>query len=203
VGRPGSSRLKFWLPLLLILVILASGPFFWMPRLAAALIRDDGPAKADMAVVLAGDPRGQRILEAAELVRKGYVPSVLVSGPAYYDEHESDAAIRFAVHHGNPAEWFIGLPNDALSTREEARIVLDELKRRNVRSFVLVTSDYHTRRAGRIYSATMKEMGGGPEMRVVAATDRYFRRDGWWKSREGLKYFVMEWIKTAATAVGI
>src|SRR5262249_30887701 len=140
---------------------------------------------------------------AADLVREGYVPSVLVSGPVYFDQHESDAAIEFAIHRGNPAEWFIGLPNNAFSTREEARVVLDELKRREVRSFVLVTSDYHTRRAGRIYSAAIRQMGGGPNMRVVAASDRDFRRDGWWKSRQGMKFFVMEWIKTVASAMGI
>jgi uncharacterized SAM-binding protein YcdF (DUF218 family) len=203
VGRPGSSRLTLWIPLLLLLGIVATGPFFWMPRLAAALIRDDGPAKADIAVVLAGDPHGQRILAAASLVREGYVPSVLVSGPVYFDQHESDAAIEFAVHRGSPAEWFIGLPNTALSTRDEARVVLDELKRRNVRSFLRVTSDYHTRRAGRIYAAAIRQMGGSPEMRVVAAPDAYFRRNGWWQSREGAKFFVLEWIKSFATAIGI
>jgi len=40
-------------------------------------------------------------------------------------------------------------------------------------------------------------------MRVVAAPDRWFRADGWWKSREGLKIAFMEWSKTFATAAGI
>lgn len=199
----GRSRRKFWLLFLLLLAVLATGPFVWMPRLASALIRDEGPAKADIAVVLAGDPYGGRVLFAGDLVRQGYVQKVLVSGPSYFDIHESDIAIQFAARKGYPAAWFAGLPNDSLSTRQEARVVLDELQRRGVRSFLLVTSDYHTARAGRIYRSTMRKAGAGPQMRLVAAPDRWFRRDEWWKSREGLKIVFMEWSKTLATAVGI
>jgi uncharacterized SAM-binding protein YcdF (DUF218 family) len=200
VVRP---RLKFWLPFLLILTIVATGPFFWLPWLGGALVRDDGPAKADFAVVLAGDWKGQRVLRASELARQGYVRGVMVSGPSMYGIHECDVAIQYAVRQGYPAEWFAALPNDALSTRQEARVVLEELKRRGAGSFLLVTSDYHTARAGRIFRSAMRQIGGGPEMRLVAAPDRFFRPDNWWKSREGLKTVFMEWSKTVATAFGV
>jgi uncharacterized SAM-binding protein YcdF (DUF218 family) len=199
----GRHRLKLWILLLLLIALAVSGPLYWMPRLAGLLIRDEGPAKADALVVLAGDPYGQRLLHAAELARQGYAGKVIVSGPSYFDIHECDIAIQFAVRKGYPVEYFIALPNDALSTREEARVVLEELKRRGMRSFLLVTSDYHTARAGRIYRSTMKKLGGGPDMRLVAAPDKWFSRDGWWKSREGLKIVFMEWSKTLATAAGI
>src|SRR5436305_15215511 len=117
--------------------------------------------------------------------------------------YECDAAIEFAVQHLYPAAWFIRAPNSAVSTREEARAILAELQRRNVRSFLLVTSDYHTARAARIFRATERSLGGGPAMRVVAAPDKYFHTDSWWKSREGLKTVFMEWSKTVATAIGI
>lgn len=199
----GRSRFRFWLAFLLLLAIVVSGPFFWMPRVGAALIRNDGPAQADAAVVLAGDPYGQRLLFAAELARQGYVKQVLVSGPAYYDIHECDVAIQFAVRKGYPQDLFIPVPNDALSTREESWAALGELKRRGAASFLLVTSDYHTARSGRIYRNTMGKMGYEPAMRVVAAPDKYFQTEGWWKSREGLKIIFMEWSKTFATAMGI
>jgi len=203
VGRPGSFRLKFWIFLLLLAAVAVSGPLVWMPRLGAALIRSESPAKADVAVVLAGDLYGQRILYAANLARQGYVRSIIVSGPAFFDIHECDIAIEFAMRKGYPVEYFIALPHDALSTREEATHVLEELKRRDVRSFLLITSEYHTARAGRIYSSALRKLGGGPDMRVIAAPDKWFRPDSWWKSREGLKIFFMEWSKTVATAVGI
>jgi uncharacterized SAM-binding protein YcdF (DUF218 family) len=63
----------------------------------------------------------------------------------------------------------------------------------------LVTSDYHTARAARIYRAAAPDL----DMRVVAAPDNYFRADGWWHNREGRKTFVVEWLKTVANALGI
>jgi uncharacterized SAM-binding protein YcdF (DUF218 family) len=196
-------RLKFWLLLLVFLTIVTTGPFFWLPWFGGALVRDDGPAKADFAVVLAGDWNGHRVLHAAELARQGYVRGVLVSGPSIYGIHECDLAIQYAVRQGYAADSFAPLPNDALSTREEARLVLEELKRRGAGSFLLVTSDYHTARAGRIFGGAMRQMGGGPTMRLVAAPDKYFRPDNWWKSRQGLKIVFMEWSKTVATAFGV
>jgi uncharacterized SAM-binding protein YcdF (DUF218 family) len=200
VGRP---RLKLWIFLVLLVILAISGPLYWMPRLAGFLVRDEGPAKADVAVVLAGDPWGNRISRAAELVRQGYAGKVMVSGPPFYDIHECDIAIQYAVRKGYPVDWFIAVPNNAMSTREEAKVVLDEIQRRGMHSFLLVTSDYHTGRAGRIYRSTIKNRGGGPDMRVVAAPDNWFGPDRWWKSREGLKIVFMEWSKTLATAVGI
>jgi hypothetical protein len=41
------------------------------------------------------------------------------------------------------------------------------------------------------------------EFHVVAAPDRYFSSDGWWKNREGRKTFLVEWEKTVATWFGI
>lgn len=175
---------------------------WWLPWFGRALIHDEGPAKAEIAVVLAGDDSGHRVEKAAELVRDGYVPALLVSGPAYYGIHECDAAIALAVRKGYPAAWFIPLPNETHSTREEASVILQELRRRGIHSFLLVTSDYHSARAARIYRAAIEAMGGGFQMRVVAAPDEYFRADSWWRNREAQKTVFFEWAKTLAAALG-
>ncbi len=174
----------------------------WLPLLGYALIRDDGPAKADIAVVLAGGYTGRRLERAAELVKAGCVPVVLVSGPPLYDIHESDVSIPMMVRQGYPASWFIGCPNSALSTREEAWVILGELRRRHVRNFLLVTSNYHSGRARRIYLAVERAMGGGPPFRVVTASDPYFSPEAWWKNREGQKAVFLEWWKSLANALG-
>jgi uncharacterized SAM-binding protein YcdF (DUF218 family) len=196
-------RRRSWVILPFLCIAAAVGVWLCLPKIGGLLIHNDGPAKSDVAVVLAGDQWGNRIVKAAELVRDGYVPAVLVSGPPFYAMHECDAAIDLAVRRGFPREWFIPVPSDALSTREEARVLLDVLRRRAVRSFLLVTSDYHTARSARIYHAEEQRLGGGPEFRTVAAPDRYFRRDNWWTSREGLKIAFFEWSKTVATALGM
>ncbi len=118
-----------------------------------AVLTDAGPPqKADIAIVLGGDGKGNRILTAARLCQEGYVPKVLVSGPAgIYGNFESDLAIGFAVKHGYPESDFINFHNNVTSTRAEARSLLAELRRLGVHKYLLVTSDYHTARASRIF----------------------------------------------------
>ena len=197
-------RPRFFLFAAALVVVLFLLRPVWLSAIGYALIHDEGPAKADAAVVLAGDSYGHRILKAGELVRSGYVPLVLVSGPGgTYGHHESDLAISFAVNNGFPVDWFVACPNEAHSTREEAVAMLQELRKRGVRSFLLVTSDYHTARARRIFLSTEKAAGGGPSMRVVASPDEFFRADSWWRIREGQKTVFIEWSKSVATVFGL
>jgi uncharacterized SAM-binding protein YcdF (DUF218 family) len=176
----------------------------WLTALGQVLVHEDGPAKADIAVVLGGDYWGHRILTAANLVRAGYVPAVLVSGPpGFYDTSESDAAIQFAVRKGYPAAWFIPAAHNELNTRDEARVLLEDLRRRNIHSFLLVTSNYHTARSRRIFLSAESALGGGPQMRMVAAPDQFFKPDSWWQNRESQKIFLFEWLKTITGPLGI
>jgi len=167
------------------------------------LVRDESPERADIAVVLAGDQVGHRIAKAAELVRNGYVPAALISGPPYFDVHECDTAIAYMVHKGYPAQWFIPLPNSSLSTNDEAGDILAELRRRGVHRFLLVTSTYHTARATRIYRGLIRAQGGGLDFRTIAASDPNFAPSSWWRTREGKKIFFIEWCKTVATELGV
>jgi uncharacterized SAM-binding protein YcdF (DUF218 family) len=188
-------------PFLRFVFVLAFAAFaalltsaWWLPHLGTGLVQNDGPAKADIGVVLGGDYWGDRIEKAAQLIEQGYIPQALVSGPpGFYGYRESDLAISYIVRKGYPEAGFIAFPNDALSTEAEAGVILPELRRRNVRSFLLITSDYHSRRAARTYRYIGRKLGYSPEMRVVISKDRLFQIDRWWKSREGQKAVFFEW----------
>ncbi|MBM3796328.1 MAG: hypothetical protein FJW31_20215 [Acidobacteria bacterium] len=52
----------------------------WLPWFGTWLVDGQPPVKAEIAVVLAGDFSGLRVLRGAGLVRDGYVPKALVSG---------------------------------------------------------------------------------------------------------------------------
>ena len=172
----------------------------WLPWFGRHLVLNEAPFQADIAVVLAGDQYGHRMEKGAELIRDGYVPKALVSGPRYYHIHECDIAISYAVNKGYPAEWFIPLPHDARSTAEESALIFAELQRRHVHRFLLVTSNYHSARAGAIFRAPAASHG--MEMRVIAARDEFFQPDSWWHSRDAQKTVFFEWVKTVATALG-
>jgi uncharacterized SAM-binding protein YcdF (DUF218 family) len=182
-------------------IVVTSTHAIWLRWIGGALVTAGPPVKADAALVLAGDPRGNRIKTAAELVRLGYVPKVLVSGPSeWYGLNEADLAIRFATAHEYPREWFEPLIIQALSTDDEARALVSAVEKRGIRKLLIVTSDFHTRRAGRVYRRTIPS---SIEFRMVAAPDKYFVPDGWWRNREGRKTVFFEVSKTIADWVGL
>jgi uncharacterized SAM-binding protein YcdF (DUF218 family) len=186
--------------LVIVAVLVVATSHYWLAAVGGYLVRAGSPAPADMIVVLAGDFSGNRILKAADVARQGFAPHVLVSGTSgEYGFHETDLAIPFAVHHGYPQAYFIALPNDGRSTKDEATAVLAELSKRSVHRIDIVTSDYHTRRAGNIYRA----QAPGLEIHMVAAPDLYFTAGGWWHNREGRKTCLLEWMKTVATWFGM
>jgi uncharacterized SAM-binding protein YcdF (DUF218 family) len=184
---------------LLTLAFLLIGGYFLREQilfgLGQVLTSAEAPRKADLIVVLGGDVRGNRILQAAQLVRDGYAPRVLVSGMAnLYGSSESDRAIEFAVRHGASAEVFIPLRDDVTSTVEEAASDLVAMRRMGIHSFLLVTSAYHTRRAGKIFHRIAPDL----ELRTIAAPDPYWNDGHWWTSREGCKLWLYEAMKSVA-----
>lgn len=168
--------------------------------LGSFLVKAEAPEKADIALVLAGDGAGNRILAAAQLARRGYVSRVLVSGPSgIYGYHECDLAIPFAIKAGYPESYFLHLENDARSTQEEARDAIARLHQLGMHKILLVTSDYHTRRAGKIFRSAAPDL----QFVVVAAPDVSFTAGGWWHSRQGQKTAFTEWVKTVTEPFGI
>ena len=171
-----------------------------LTEIGSYLVNAQSPEKADIALVLAGDGDGSRILTAAQLVRRGYVPQVLVSGPSgEYGHYECDLAIPFAVKAGYPESYFLHFENDARSTKEEAADAVVRLRKLGAHKVLIVTSDYHTNRAGRIYRAAAPDL----QFVMVAAPDASFTPDGWWHSRQGEKIAFTEWLKTVTGRFGI
>jgi uncharacterized SAM-binding protein YcdF (DUF218 family) len=163
------------------------------------LVETQPPEPADMIVVLGGDWYGNRILKAAELAKQGYAPLVLVSGGGYlYGRYEGDLAIPYAVSHGYDEKMFIKLLHPTTSTRDEAKAVIPELRRRGVKKYILVTTEFHTRRAGNLFRQTGPDL----EVRVVASPDT-LHWNNWWTDREGRKMFLLEWTKTVTSTVGM
>jgi uncharacterized SAM-binding protein YcdF (DUF218 family) len=188
---------------LLALLVAGAGCYLFRQPLgtmaASFLIRDEPPVKADAAVVLGGDDHGDRVIKAAQLEQAGWVPIVYLSGPANLLGYESTDMRVFAGRHGFPESMFQEIHHTARSTRTEAAVVTEEMRRRGIHRILLVTSLYHTRRAYYLFHREAPDL----EIHMVAAPDRDFTPGGWWKTRDGLKVFFFEWSKTFATWAGI
>jgi len=190
---------NFLILVALLFLLFASYPV-WFRWLGQSLVEEQPPVKADAALVLAGDYTCGRILEAGRLLREGYVPRVFVSGgqPAY-ELPEPDLAIQCAVRHGFARDQFVPLYTSAFSTRDEAQKVKPSLERLGIRRLLVVTSDFHTRRAGIILR---RVLGPGIEVTIVGVPDPYWTSSAWWTNREGQKTEFYEWSKTLATMAG-
>ena len=178
---------------LALLAVIYASRHLWLREIGGFLVEAEPPQAADIGVVLAGDGFGHRIMKAVDCVRQGYVKQVLVDGPrGLYDLNEAALAIRFAVSRGAPQEALIPLPMRARSTAAEVQVVDAELQKRNVHKALIVTSNFHTRRARAVFRRF-----GSRNIRyiIVAAPDEDFSPDDWWRSRDAQKVVFFEYAK--------
>lgn len=196
----GASRRRRWLVRLCLLLALAGVAYLARAPLLSALggmlVSADRMERADAAVVLSGEDslNGERVLAGVRLYREGWVRKLVLSGGAWpYHRHETDFSLPLAISRGVPREDVIAVPHGAQSTTAEAEIIVKEIEPRGIRTFYVVSSDYHTARARRIF----RKVSHG-RLRVLAypAHSDWFKPDSWWQSREGRRIFLLEWVKT-------
>ena len=186
------------LRILISLLVLAAAVYAaHKPLLTAVgnyLIATDPIEDAEIAVVLAGDGTGSRIMKAVELVHQGRTPRILVNGsPGFYDRCECDLAIEYAVSRGASPDILERFQIGARSTLEESQLVDAELLRRGIRTALVVTSNFHTRRARSIFA---DHTSGEVSYLFVHAPYGGFQPDRWWLARSGREVVALEFLKT-------
>ncbi len=157
---------------------------------AGRLLVVDDPQPSDVILVLAGETE-HRPARALQLLDQGYGRRVVIDVPA-------DAMI-FGVSELQFAEKYVaGLPEAAevricpitgLSTREESHDVERCLANETGRRILIVTSEFHTRRA---LSILRHELPSKTFSVAVARDDAEFGTR-WWTHREWAKTCVGEW----------
>jgi uncharacterized SAM-binding protein YcdF (DUF218 family) len=147
--------------------------------------------RADAIIVLSDDNfYADRVTRAAELMREGKAPVVVASGRRL----RPYAGIAELMQHdlierGVPKDRILVFPQDADNTREEAEALLPLVKQRNWRSVLVVTSNYHTRRARYIFRHIFPQ---DIEVAVVSARDGDFDPEAWWEMRKSVKELTRE-----------
>ena len=199
-------RLPRWtkrLGVVLILVALAFAVPMGLNALGAALIENDPLHPADAILVLAGDSReGDRVRHAVGLFKRGLAPLLVLSGtPMGFRTHEADVMRRHAEFLGVPSSRILTVRHNTDSTKEEAGVVVPTLKRRGLKNVILVTSNYHTARAKRIFERAAGPYG--PHFLASPVNDGLFEPEGWWMRRRYAKTFVYEAIKTVWSAIEV
>ena len=191
--------------ILALFVAGLAGVAFHRPILTGAgqlLVEGNALEKADAAVVLSGEGgNGFRVSAAVRLYREGWVRRIVLSGAQVgYGRHESEFSMARALALGVPREDLLPLPSSYRSTQEEAEYILPRLESAGIRSLYVVSSNFHTARARRIFIRTANK-----RMRVLAfpAADDGFQPDSWWQSERGIQVFLFESLKQITSMANI
>ncbi len=176
--------------LIVAVVVAAVVVFLWR---AGYWLVVDRPQKSDVIVVLAGDDNDVRYWRGLQLLREGYGRHLLLDAASdwiKYGRRQSDAATDFVRSSAGELSPRAGVcPIQGDSTLLESRSVARCLEPLHPTSVLLVTSDYHTRRALSIFSHRL------PRYRwsVAAARDPDIYGERWWQHREWAKIWLGEW----------
>lgn len=163
------------------------------------LVQSESPRKADVIVVLGGDASGKRARAGCALLRQGYASRLWLSGlPNIYGKPEGQLALELLRGEGCPESALLPLKINVDSTRDEAIEISKLLREAHYQSYLLVTSNYHTRRAARVFREVSPDLTCIP----VAANETEFPVDHWWQHRTTQKIFFNEWVKTVAYWMG-
>ncbi len=165
--------------------------------MAYQLVYKDDIKKSDAIVVLTGDYSGERLMAAIDLFKKGYGKEIVFwGGPIYWKITIAELYLRQLKENGVEPEHAVWSAEklSQVSTDGEAQVNIKLLKNKGARSFILVTSHYHTARARHVYERLARD--NGMTMYVYPAQDSNVRLQGWWKERESAKIIFLEFQKT-------
>jgi uncharacterized SAM-binding protein YcdF (DUF218 family) len=182
------------LSLLAICAVVGVIYLAWHPLLRAAAsfwIVQDRIEPADIIIVIGDDDfTADRAKEAAALFHAGWAPQILASGRMLRPYASiADYMARDLQSEGVPASAILRFSHRADNTREEAEGLGVLAEQKGWRRILLVTSNYHTRRARYIFR---KVLPGNVRLEVASAPDSDFNPAAWWETRRARKIFFLE-----------
>lgn len=199
---------RLWILLvvgLLVMVLMIPLSNRILQALGNYLILDEKPAHADAIVVLyTGVEYYPRLIEAAELYRKGFANKVIINGNRKTDELRAiekkgfepccvwyEDFVRILARFGVPRKDVIAVSaEDVYDTTSEAEAVAPELLRRGIKKIILTTSKFHTRRAHFIWE---KLLGNRLTICTAAAHTDPYDPNGWWKEGRQIRWVLAEY----------
>lgn len=177
---------KVLLLLILLLLLLAAG--------GGWLLVVNHPTRADIILVLAGETN-HRPARGLELLNQGYGRQMILDVPAnerIYKWTQLELAQNYIDQLGESKPVQI-CPIQGLSTRDEARDTIVCLQHLEGKDVLLVTSDYHSRRALEIFRHEVRAYN----FNMASSYDDTVFGTAWWRHREWAKTALSEWTKLA------
>ncbi len=169
---------------LLAVLYLARHPIFRL--VGEGWVVEDTLEHSDAIFVLSDDNfYADRATRASQVYRQGLAPVVVASGRRL----RPYAGIAELIEHdlierGVPKDKILRVAHDADNTREEAITLALVAKQKKWRSIIVVTSNFHTRRARYIFTHVFPK---DTKVRITGARDGDFDPERWWEKRISVK----------------
>lgn len=153
------------------------------------------PSQADAIVVLGGNCGDYpRVEHALRLFNQGYAPSVVFSGGTMQSAGLACSSAQLSLE----AAQQLGLPTEATIIADGAQSTYDEavnlrrlVQQHGWHSLIVVTSLFHTRRAGRTFRTLLPDTA----IYLSAAPDPRYNAGRWWQTEDGLIAVITEVLK--------
>jgi|SRR5580700_1177583 uncharacterized SAM-binding protein YcdF (DUF218 family) len=171
---------------LLVLALLA----IFLLRHAGSFLVVNNPEPADLIVVLAGGNNDLRYWNGVRLMQEGYANHLVLdvfSKGETFGNSDIDLAREF-VNRTTPGQSIV-CPLPENSTYDEARYIEPCLAASGAKSILVVSSDYHIRRARDILQHRLPQY----HFSFYGASDPYFFGTRWWTNRQWAKTTLSEW----------
>jgi uncharacterized SAM-binding protein YcdF (DUF218 family) len=189
------------------LMFIAIGWVAVAPQLAGHLIVEKPLDHADAMIVLSGSAvYKERTQKAAELYKKGVAPLIFINNDgerAGWSQQEQtnppyvELEQRELIANGVMPDAIVVLTGVVSGTDQEVQAIKPELDQRQIKSLLVVTSAYHTRRALRTFEKVLADkdvkIGIAHPPAGVATPDPNY----WWLSPSGWQMVAGEYVKSA------
>lgn len=200
--------MKKWIGLAAILLVAALLAAFAAFRAGTWLIATDPlPQYAQVAIVLSGSVKGfaARRAGGVRLLQSGVVSRLAVDVPPANEWMQPMVQVAqnyFSTQYGPEiASRVVICPLDADSTIGEAQRFRKYLEQFHWRSIIVVTSDYHTRRAGIIWRSVLAGARPPYQIWVTGVADPEYDPAHYWRRRIFAKVWLLESTKLFWTLV--
>lgn len=189
-----SRRVKAAALGILLVGLLAAMIPKWLGWIAEWLVVSEPPVRADVVIVpYAGNfltQEGDAVMYAAQLVRHGYVPEILVEeGTPYYGRTACEFWVPLAAEHTHTDEGrFRCWASRSGVSAEVSRPLAKELQIRNVKNALVVGSKVESRRLKR----ALRQAVPAVQFHMLSYPSDDFEPLSWWRSRRQCKTLLME-----------
>jgi uncharacterized SAM-binding protein YcdF (DUF218 family) len=191
-----TKKNRFWITLLIILIVLAIFSIPLLSLIGNYLIVKDSLRKADLITSVSGP--AYRAIYAADLCQSGLAPRLFYTGGFNENDQRYEAkwSEYLATLEGVPPEEIFIDDSTVNSTYQEAVRVkeyIDSLPDDQVKTIIVVTDAYHTRRARWAYQKVL-----GNQIKILMAPvpfDKAGYSQKWWANSVSRQMVPEEYFK--------